>query len=100
MSGKSPEGHKQVYTDLSLDACCALRHVAADLDISVPRLLRKIVTEFLANRVSEQQYDPGDFSDTVSNGEAVEGWVQSMSRVEECVKNQISKLDLPGARDA
>jgi hypothetical protein len=64
-----------VYLGLSSDVHRTLRHLAADHDVSVPRLVKNMINEFIATRTSAQQSVPGDFPELVptemSNGEEI-----------------------------
>jgi hypothetical protein len=57
---KSAGEDKSVYLGLSPDVHRALRHLAADQDVSVTRLLKNLVNEFVASTSWAQQSTPGD----------------------------------------
>jgi len=66
---------RSVYLGLSSDVHRTLRHLAAEHDVSVPRLLKNMINEFIAIRTSAQQSVPEDFPELVptemSNGEEI-----------------------------
>ena len=72
---KSAGEERSVYLGLSSDVHRTLRHLAAEHDVSVPRLLKNMINEFIAIRTSAQQSVPEDFPELVptemSNGEEI-----------------------------
>jgi hypothetical protein len=66
---------RSVYLGVSFEVHRALRHLAADRDVSVPRLLKIIINEFIATSTSAQQSVAGDLSEMIptemSNGEEI-----------------------------
>jgi hypothetical protein len=80
---KSTGKDKSVYLGLSSDVHRALRHIAADQDISVSRLLKNLINVFVATSSWSQQSVVRDFSDLVptsqSNGEDLQPVVGDFS---------------------
>ena len=72
---KSAGEERSVDLGLSSDVHRTLRHLAAEHDVSVPRLLKNMINEFIAIRTSAQQSVPEDFPELVptemSNGEEI-----------------------------
>lgn len=63
---------RSVYLGLSADVHRTLRHLAAEYDISVPKLLKHMIAEFIASHQQQQSIpEDSEFVPTteVSNGE-------------------------------
>jgi hypothetical protein len=61
---KSAGEDKSVYLGMSSEVHRALRHLAADRDVSVPRLLKNLINEFIATGTSAQRSVARDFPET------------------------------------
>jgi hypothetical protein len=68
---------KVIYVGITFETHRALRHLAADRDISVTRLLKSLIHEFVATRYWSPQSVADPVATELSNGEEFQDGAQS-----------------------